>query len=141
MQFLDRLKSTVGIGAPTIAIEGVPRTAHAGDVLRGAVVLVGGDHDVPLKDLALHLDEQRLVHTVPTAAADPERQSLRAIVGVQIALGGRTLASGERLQWAFELGLPPDLEPSAGQLCYALIAETGVPGVDPTVELPVLIVA
>lgn len=141
MQFLDRLKSMVGIGAPTIAIEGVPRTARAGDVLRGAVVLVGGDHDVPLEDLALHLDEQRLIHTAPTAVDDPERQSLRQIVGVQFALGGRTLRSGERLEWTFELGLPPDLEPNAGQLCYALIAETEVPGLDPSIELPLIIVA
>ncbi len=141
MQFLDRLKSMVGIGGPTIAIEGIARTARAGDVLRGAVVLVGGDHDVPLADLALRLDEQRLVHTTPTGADDPERQSLRQIVGVQFTLGGRMLRSGERLEWTFELGLPPDLEPSAGQLCYALIAQTEVPGLDPSVELPVIIVA
>ena len=140
MELVDQFKNLLGIGAPTITIEGVEGTARAGDLIRGVVAVVGGDLDTTVEDLELRLDELRLVHTSPTAADPPERQSVRRLAGVKIDLGGRALRSGERLERSFELRLPADLEPSAGPRGYILVAESEVPGMNPSADLPLLIV-
>jgi hypothetical protein len=141
MEIVDQVKSMLGIGAPTITIEGVEGTARAGEVIRGVVVLVGGDHDVAVQDLELRLDELRLTHTSPTAADPPERHPVRRLVGVKLGLDGCALRSGERLERAFELRLPPDLEPSAGPRCYALVAEAEMPGINSSAALPLIVAA
>lgn len=141
MELIDRLKSVVGIGAPTLAIEGVAGPVRAGEVLRGTLVVLGGDYEVQVRKVALHFDEQQLTYTTPSGAADPERVSLRRLTAVELDLGEQALASGERRAQAFTLALPAELEPSAGTRCYALLAECEVSGLNPRVELPLDVVA
>jgi hypothetical protein len=141
MKFVHRLQSAVGIGTPTLAIEGVVGPVRAGDVLRGTLVLHGGSYEVPVEHVVLHFDEQRLTHTLPSAAAPPDRLSQRRVAAVELPLAAPVLRPGERIEREFALPLPAALEPSAGPRAYALVAETPIAGVDPRAELPLDVVA
>lgn len=141
MELITRIKHAVGIGTPTLAIAGVAGPVRAGDVLRGTVVLVGGDDEVAVDRVVLHFDEQHLSHTRPTGAAPPERFSRRRVASVEIDLQPRRLASNERIEREFTLPLPSALEPSAGPRAYALLAEVPIAGLDPRAEVPLEVVA
>lgn len=141
MEILDRLKSMVGVGKPTIAIGGIQSatgSVRGGEPLRGTVVLRGGEYDAPVQDVVLHLDEERLVYPTP---GRPERQFWRRIAAVEIAMGGRLLRKDEVLELPFELILPVDLTPSDASVSYQLVAETEVPGLNPKAEQVVVVTA
>jgi sporulation-control protein spo0M len=130
MEILDKLKSMVGVGAPTIDL--VPAApARAGELLRGILALRGGEYDTAVTDIAVHLDEMRVVYTAPTS---PELQFWRRVAEVVIVLDGRTLAAGELLELPFELVMPVDLQPSGAAVRYQLVANTEVPGLNPRTE-------
>ncbi|MFY0539555.1 hypothetical protein [Nannocystis pusilla] len=97
MKFIHRLKSAVGIGTPTLAIEGVVGPVRPGEVLRGTLVLLGGTYEVPVERVLLHFDEQHLTHTLPSAAAPPDRESRRQVAAAELALEAPVLRSGERI--------------------------------------------
>ncbi|HEY0134450.1 MAG TPA: sporulation protein [Nannocystis sp.] len=131
MEILDKLKSMVGVGAPTITL--VPAApARAGELLRGTIALRGGEYDTPVTDIAIQLDEMRVVYN---ALARPEQQFWRRVAEVVIVLEGRTLAAGELLELPFELVMPVDVQPSGAAVSYLLIANTEVPGLNPRTEL------
>ncbi len=136
MEIFDRMKSIVGIGKPTLAIGSVQGPGRAGEPLRGAVVLRGGDYDAPVQDVIVRFDEERLVYTSPGA---PQRQFWRRVAEQQIAMNGRVLKKHEVLELPFELMLPVGLEPSEGSVSYQLVAETEVPGLNPKAEVTVLV--
>jgi sporulation-control protein spo0M len=138
MEILDKLKSLVGVGAPTITLTGVPGPLRAGHLLRGSVVLQGGDYDAPVKDVQVRLEEERLVWPSP---GRPERQFWRHIAEVAIALDGRVLKQSERLELSFELIVPVDLAATGGSVGYSLVAETEVPGLNPRAEQVVVVEA
>lgn len=142
MEILDRLKSIVGVGAPTIALSEPGGPLRPGQLLRGGVTLQGGDYDTPVKDVQVRLEEERVVYL---AQAKPERQFWRHIAEVTIfvdgALDGRVLKQSERLELSFELVVPVDLAPTGGSVGYALVAETEVPGLNPRAELIVTVEA
>ncbi len=140
MEILERLKSLIGVGLPTITVTGFERTARSGDVLRGTVVLTGGDHDVPLSQISLRLEQQMLVYTVTGGVDEPERHLQQHVVEAQQSFEARVLAAGEQLAQDFEITVPPGLEPSAGLNVYALVAECEVPGPNPRADLPIVIV-
>lgn len=141
MNFIHRLKSAVGIGTPTIAIEGVVGPVRAGEVLRGTLVLQGGEYEVPVERVMLRFDEQHLTHKVPSAAAPPDRVSERSLAAAELPLDPPVLRSGERVTREFTLPLPATIEPSQGPRAYALLAEVSIAGVDPRAELPLEVVA
>jgi hypothetical protein len=138
MEILDKLKSMVGVGAPTITLGELPGPLHGGQLLRGSVTLQGGDYDAPVKDVQVWLDEQRLAWPTP---GQPERQFWRHVAEVAIRLDGRVLHKGERLELGFELVVPVDLAATDGAIGYALVAETEVPGLNPRAELAVVVAA
>lgn len=131
MEILDRLKSMVGVGGPTLTLTGVG-PLRGGELLVGRVVLRGGEYDTPVTDISLHLDEQRLVYT---ALATPDRQFWRRASELVIALDGRVLHKDELIELPFELIVPIDMTPSSESVTYQLIAETEVPGLNPRAEL------
>lgn len=136
MEILDRIKSMVGVGKPTIEIGSVQGPARGGEPLRGTVVLRGGEYDAPVQDVAVRLDEERLVYPTP---GRPERQFWRRIAAVEIAMDGRVLKRGEVIELPFELILPVGLTPSDTAVSYELVAETEVPGLNPKAEQAVLV--
>ena len=138
MEILDRLKSMVGVGAPTIALAEWPGPVRSGELLRGAVILQGGDYDAPIKDVQVRLDEERLVYPTP---GRPDRQFWRRLAEVVINLDGRVLHRHERLELSFELVVPADLSPTDTAIGYELFAETEVPGLNPKAELVVIVEA
>ncbi len=133
MEILDKLKSMVGVGAPTMALA-LNGSARAGEVLRGTVALRGGQYDTPITDIQVHLDEQRVVYL---SAGRPERQFWRRVAEVVIVLDGRVLQPEEPLELPFELVMPVDLQPTGAAVSYMLVANTEVPGLNPTTELAV----
>jgi sporulation-control protein spo0M len=135
MEILDKLKSLVGVGAPTITLTEVG-PLRPGQLLRGGVTLQGGDYDAPVKDVQVRLEEERVVYLAP---AKPERQFWRHVAEVTIYTDGRILKQDERLELSFELIVPVDLAPSGGSVGYALVAETEVPGLNPRAELVVTV--
>lgn len=135
MEILDKLKSLVGVGAPTITLTEVG-PLRPGQLLRGGVTLQGGDYDAPVKDVQVRLEEERVVYLAP---AKPERQFWRHVAEVTIYTDGRILKQDERLELSFELIVPVDLTPSGGAVGYALVAETEVPGLNPRAELVVTV--
>ena len=137
MEILDKLKSLVGVGAPTITLTEVG-PLRPGQLLRGGVTLQGGDYDAPVKDVQVRLEEERVVYLAP---AKPERQFWRHVAEVTIYTDGRILKQDERLELSFELIVPVDLAPSGGSVGYALVAETEVPGLNPRAELVVTVEA
>ncbi len=139
MTILDPLKNLLGIGIPTVTLDGVAQVAHPGDVLRGEVVVQGGDYDVTVRELTVRLEEQRLTYTSPVPVGDPERLPLRVVAQVKLDLGEFVLASGQRLQRPFELAVPPRLEASAGPLGHAVVAELEIVGGNPVAMLPVTV--
>jgi hypothetical protein len=141
MKFIHRLKSAVGIGTPTLAIEGVVGPVRPGEVLRGTLVLHGGTYEVPVERVLLHFDEQHLTHMVASAAAAPDRESRRQVAAAELPLDAPVLRSGERIVREFALPLPPELAPSDGPRAYALLAEVPIAGLDPRAELPLDVVA
>ncbi|MBK7825338.1 sporulation protein [Nannocystis sp.] len=138
MEILDRLKSMVGVGAPTIALAELPGPVRSGELLRGTVILHGGDYDAPIKDVQVRLDEERLVYPTP---GRPDRQFWRRLAEVVINLDGRVLHRHERLELSFELVVPADLSPTDTAIGYELFAETEVPGLNPKAELVVVVEA
>lgn len=138
MEILDRLKSMVGVGAPTIALAELPGPVRSGALLRSTVILHGGDYDTPIKDVQVRLDEERLVYPTP---GRPDRQFWRRLAEVVINLDGRVLHKHERLELSFELVVPADLPPSDTAIGYELFAETEVPGLNPKTELVVIVEA
>lgn len=136
MEIFDRVKSMVGIGQPKLTIGGVHEPARPGQPLRGTVLMHGGDYDAPVQDVVVHLDEERVVYTAPGV---PERQFWRRVAALDIVMDGRVLKQGEVVELPFELMLPVDLAPSEGAVSYQLVAETEVPGLNPTAELTVVI--
>jgi hypothetical protein len=130
MEILDRIKSMVGVGKPTIALAEVG-PLRRGELLRGTVLLCGGEYDAPVKDVQVRLDEERLVYPTPGA---PERQFWRRISEQVIALDGRVLGKDEVLELRFELVVPTDLAPTDGAVSYEVVAETEVPGLNPKAE-------
>ncbi len=130
MEILDRIKGMVGVGQPSLALAEVG-PLRRGELLRGTVILRGGDHDAPVKDVQVRLDEERLVYPTP---GRPERQFWRRVSEAVIALDGRVLARDEVLELRFELVVPTDLAPSEGAVSYELVAETEVPGLNPKAE-------
>lgn len=141
MELINRLKSAVGIGAPTITIEGVAGPVRAGAVLRGTVAVRGGSYEVPVHSVALHFDEQHLTHTLPSAAVRPDRVRRRHVASAELALDVPVLRPGQQIAREFTLPLPPALAPSAGPLAYALVAEMSIAGLDPRAEVPLVVVA
>lgn len=135
MEILDKLKSLVGVGAPTITLTEVG-PLRPGQLLRGGVTLQGGDYDAPVKDVQVRLEEERVVYLAP---AKPERQFWRHVAEVTIYTDSRILKQDERLELSFELIVPVDLAPSGGSVGYALVAETEVPGLNPRAELVVTV--
>jgi len=141
MEILDKLKSLVGVGAPTITLTEVG-PLRPGQLLRGGVTLQGGDYDAPVKDVQVRLEEERVVYLAP---AKPERQFWRHVAEVTIFMDvdrgqdSRILKQDERLELSFELIVPVDLTPSGGAVGYALVAETEVPGRNPRAELVVTV--
>jgi hypothetical protein len=138
MEILDKLKSMVGVGAPTLGLAEPPGPLRGGQLLHGGITLQGGDYDAPVKDVQVWLDEQRLAWPTP---GQPERQFWRHVAEVTIRLDGRVLAKGERLELSFELVIPVDLAASGGSVGYVLVAETEVPGWNPRAELAVTVAA
>lgn len=138
MEIIDRLKGIVGVGQPTIEIQGVSGPVRRGDVVRGTVVLKGGEHDAPVEDVHVRLDELRLVYTAPER---PERQFWSRVSEQVIALGDRILKPGEKIELVFEIALPAALEPTSGTIAYVLAADTEVPGLNPRVEHDLVVVA
>lgn len=138
MEILDRLKGIVGVGQPTIAIQGVSTPARAGASVRGTVVLTGGEYDAPIEDVHVRLDELRVVFTAPER---PERQFWSRATEQVIPMAGRVLKPGETIELAFELAVPAGLEPTSGTIAYVLAADTEVPGLNPRAEQELVIVA
>jgi len=136
MEILDRIKSMVGVGKPTIEIGSVEGPARGGEPLRGTVVLRGGEYDAPVQDVSVRFDEERLVYPTP---GRPERQFWRRIAAVEIAMDGRVLKRGEVIELPFELILPVGLTPSDTAVSYELVAETEVPGLNPKAEQVVVV--
>lgn len=136
MEILDRIKSMVGVGKPTIEIGSVEGPARGGEPLRGTVVLRGGEYDAPVQDVSVRFDEERLVYPTP---GRPERQFWRRIAAVEIAMDGRVLKRGEVIELPFELILPVGLTPSDTAISYELVAETEVPGLNPKAEQAVVV--
>lgn len=136
MEILDRIKSMVGVGKPTIEIGSVDGPARGGEPLRGTVVLRGGEYDAPVQDVSVRFDEERLVYPTP---GRPERQFWRRIAAVEIAMDGRVLKRGEVIELPFELILPVGLTPSDTAISYELVAETEVPGLNPKAEQVVIV--
>lgn len=136
MEILDRIKSMVGVGKPTIEIGSVEGPARGGEPLRGTVVLRGGEYDAPVQDVSVRFDEERLVYPTP---GRPERQFWRRIAAVEIAMDGRVLKRGEVIELPFELILPIGLTPSDTAISYELVAETEVPGLNPKAEQAVVV--
>lgn len=137
MEILDKLKSMVGVGAPTMALT-VGGPGRPGEVLRGTVALRGGQYETAVRDIEVHLDEERLVYPTP---GRPERQFWRRVSEVVITLDGRVLAPDEALELAFELVMPVDLQPSSAGVSYQVVAQTEVPGLNPTAEQTVVVEA
>ncbi len=131
MEILDRLKSMVGVGAPTVELTEPSAPVRSGELLRGTVVLRGGDYDAPVKDVEVHLDEERLEYSVP---GRPERQFWRRVAEVAIVMDGRVLHRDEVIELPFELVMPVELAASSATVSYVLIAETEVPGLNPRAE-------
>jgi hypothetical protein len=136
MEILDKLKSMVGVGTPTLTLAELPGPLRGGQLLRGSLTLAGGDYDVPVKDVLVWLDEQRLAWPTP---GRPERQFWRHVAEATIGLDGRVLHADERLELSFELVIPVDLAASEGAVGYVLVAETEVPGLNPRAELAVTV--
>lgn len=134
MEILNKLKSIVGLGAPTIELSLRSVPVHGGQPLRGVFVLRGGDYDAPVQDVEVRLIEERLVYPTPGL---PERQFWRRVAEVVVAMDGRVLRKGDVLEQPFELVMPIDLKPSAPPVSYMLIAETEVPGLNPRAELAI----
>jgi sporulation-control protein spo0M len=138
MEIIDRLKGIVGVGQPTIEIQGVSGPARRGDVVRGTVVLKGGTHDTTVEDVHVRLDELRLVYTAPER---PERQFWSRVSEQVIAMHDRVLKPGQTIELAFTVELPATLEPTSGTIAYVLVADTEVPGLNPRVEHDLTVVA
>ena len=83
MEILDKLKSMVGVGAPTLTLTALPGPVRSGQLLRSSVVLQGGDYDAPVKDVQVRLEEERLAWPAP---GRPERQFWRHLAEVVIGL-------------------------------------------------------
>ena len=130
MEILDKLKSMVGVGKPTMALS-LSEPGRPGEVLRGTVALRGGQYETPVRDIEVHLDEERVVYPTPGI---PERQFWRRVAEVVITLDGRRLRPQEALELPFELVMPVDLQPSGPGVSYQVVAKTEVPGLNPTVE-------
>jgi len=139
MTILNYIKDLAGIGAPKISVEGAERVARPGDVLRGVVVLEGGDHEVTVHEVTVRLEEQRLTYTAPVPTEDPERLPLRTLAHVRLDLAQQALVSGQRIERRFELPVPAQLEPSEGPLGHALVAEAELAGINPVAILPMTI--
>ena len=134
MEILNKLKSIVGVGAPTIELRPLSGPVRGGHPLRGVFVLRGGDYDAPVQDVEVRLIEERLVYPTP---GRPEQQFWRRVAEVLVVMDGRVLRNGDVLEQPFELVMPLDLKPSAPPVSYRLIAETEVPGLNPRAELSV----
>ena len=131
MVILDKLKSLVGVGAPTMALTQVSEPGRAGEVLRGTLAVRGGQYDTAVRDVEVHLDEERVVYPTPGI---PERQFWRRVAEVVIVLDGRVLRPDDELELPFELVMPLDLQASGPGVSYRLVAKTEVAGLNPRVE-------
>jgi sporulation-control protein spo0M len=138
MEIFDRLKSLVGVGNATIEVADVAAPVRAGGELRATVVLRGGDYDVAVRDIALHLDEERMVYT---AQGRGDFAFWHTRVQLTIPMQGRVLAKGEELRLPVALALPAELEVSEELRRYTLTAETEVPGLNPKHTVVVEVVA
>lgn len=138
MEIFDRLKSLVGVGNATIEVADVASPVRAGGELRATVVLRGGAYDVAVRDIALHLDEERMLYTAQ-GHGDFEFWQKRS--ELTIPMQGRVLGKGEELRLPVALALPGDLEPSEEIRRYTLTAETEVPGLNPKHTVVVEVVA
>lgn len=138
MEILDRIKSIVGVGQPTIELAPLSGPMRSGELLRGVVLLRGGDYDAPVQDVEVHLDEERLVYTTP---ATPERQFWKRLSELRIVMDGRILKQDETIELPFELIVPLELAPSSPAISYQLVASTEVPGLNPKAELTVVLEA
>jgi sporulation-control protein spo0M len=138
MEIFDRLKSLVGVGNATIEVTDVAGPVRAGGELRATVVLRGGDYEVAVRDIALHLDEERMVYTAP-GRGDFAFWHTRA--ELTIPMQGRVLAKREELRLPVALALPAALAVSEEMRRYTLTAETEVPGLNPKHTVVVAVVA
>lgn len=138
MEFLDKLKSMVGVGSATIELRDVTTPLRPGGELRGTVLLRGGQYDLPVKDVELHLQEERMVYAVPLKGKFEFWRESAALV---VPMNGRVLQKGESFTLPFTFALPADLEPTDAHRQYRLVASTEVPGLNPTHDLVVEVVA
>ncbi len=128
MEIFDRVKSLVGVGAPTITVIDVATPLRPGALLRGTLQLQGGAYAAPIDDVQVHLDELR------------DQQFWRRVASVDIAMDGRVLGPGESLRLNFELIVPLGLTATTATLTYAVVATTEVPGLNPRTDVPVVVV-
>ena len=138
MEILDRLKSIVGIGKATIELSKVDTPVRASAELHASVTLRGGDYDVAVQDVRLHVDEERMVYA---AQGRGDFAFWQTHASITIPLGGRTLGKDEEMALPVVLTLPADLAPNAENLRYVLVAETEIPGLNPKHAVPVEVVA
>lgn len=127
MEIFDRLKSIVGIGKATIEVSEASTPVRAAGEVHANVTLRGGEYDVPVRDVRLHFDEERVVYTAQGRGDFAFWQQHAQLV---IPLG-RTLGRGEVMSLPVTLALPADLAPSEEGRRYLLVAETEIPGLNP----------
>ena len=102
MEIFDRIRSMVGIGKATIELTAPTSPVRPGGEIRASVVLRGGEYDVAVQDIRLHLDEERLVFSAQSRGDFRFWQERASLV---IPLSGRTLAKDEEMTFPVAIAL------------------------------------
>ncbi len=129
MGFFDKMKSLVGVGAPTLTLDVDPPELISGRPISGSILIAAQERVTPIKSITITLVRDRDV-AQPDGSTRSERTELSETT---MPLADYVMAAGAKRRFSFELA-SCDLEAAAGET-YRLLGAADTPGLDPRTSI------
>lgn len=131
MGFFDFVKSLVGIGGCSMALELDAERVPVGGILSGRAILTGADKDYPVTSIKVKL---LYVHVEAQEDSPLPQIDTRVMIDNTIA-NDEQIEAGGTLERSFTVQIPGGTEPSAHNVSYQVLVTADIPGLkDPSAK-------
>jgi sporulation-control protein spo0M len=140
MGFFDKLKASVGIGQPKMALTLDSTQVQRGTALKGKFTLTAKDREVPIKQFEVELIQTRTTREWSDAQKDyVNRKHNSTIVKKEIPKNGYVLKANESISDEFSFEVSDGILPTGSSISYAVKVAADIPGLDASDRLEVYV--
>lgn len=131
MGFFDKLKASVGIGQPKMALTLDSTQVQRGSALKGTFTLTAKEREVPIKQFEIELVQTRTTREWSDTQKDyVNRKHNSTIVKKEIPKNGHVLKSKESISDSFSFDVSDGILPTGSSISYAVKVSADIPGLD-----------